>query len=323
MDEDVNRPEGPGDQADRGELAHANAQSKKSPIKDDGAQASTVDGSESKIEMSKSQRKRLAREQRIRERKLLKKQEAKVEREQRQAQKKQALEELWKSMTPEEIEEDRKSRKAKVLEMRQVSKDKKVRLLQGLKEGQRIVIDYDFESYMHSGEIKSIVQQTNFTYGMNGKAVHPCHLILTSITGGIEKAFDRQIPQRKFWIATQTSKSYLEMFEKEKDKLVYLTSEAEDEIEELEKDMIYVIGGIVDRNRHKGLCYQRAKEHGIKTARLPIGEYIKLNRSPVMCTNHVVEILLKWQETRDWEKAFDAVVPERKRMQSLTTSAPT
>lgn len=113
------------------------------------------------------------------------------------------------------------------------------------------------------------------------------------------------------------------MFEKERDKLVYLTSEAEDEIEELEKDMIYIIVGVVDRNRHRGLCYQRAKEHGIKTARLPIGEYIKLNRFPVVCKNDVVEILLKCQETKDWEKAFDAVVPERKRIQSLTTSDPT
>lgn len=279
--------------------------------------AATTEHEES---LSKNQRKRMAKEQRMREKKIFKKQQAKEEREQRKAQKKDSLEKLWRTMTPEEIEKDRNARHDKVKELRQQSKDKKVRLQRGLEEGQRIVIDYDFESYMHVGEIKSIVQQTNFTYGMNGKAAYPCHLILTSIRGGIEKAFDRQLPSRHSWIATQTSQSYLEMFEKEKNKLVYLTSEAENEIDELEKDKIYVIGGIVDKNRHKGLCYTRAQEHGIATARLPIGDYVKLNRSPVMCTNHVVEILVKWQETRDWQQAFDAVVPERKRMQPLTDS---
>lgn len=268
--------------------------------------------------MSKNQRKRLAKEQRIRQKKLFKKEHMKQEREQRKAKKKESLQELWETMTPEEIEKDRQARKAKVMELRQKSKDKKVHLQKGLEDGQRIVIDYDFESYMHEGEIKSIVQQTNFTYGMNGKAKHPCHLILTSITGGIEKAFERQLPSRHSWIVTQTSKSYIKMFENEKQNLIYLTADAEDEIEELDKGKIYVIGGIVDKNRHKGLCYKRAQELGVATARLPIGEYIKLNRSPVMCTNHVVEILVKWQETKDWQQAFDAVVPGRKRMQPLS-----
>ncbi len=300
---------GPSDNPDEGE-SHAHASGH------DILNKQSTDAASQK-ELSKKEIKRLAKDEIMREKKRLKKQQAREERKKQQAQKKRALEELWKTMTPEEIEEDKKARKAKISELRQVSKDKKARLLQGLKEGQRIVIDYDFESYMHSGEIKSIVQQTNFSYGMNGKSVHPCHLILTSIKGDIEKAFDRQIPSRNSWIATQTSQSYLEMFANERDKLVYLTAEAEDEIQELDKDKIYVIGGIVDRNRHKGLCYTRAKEHGIPTARLPIGEYIKLSRSPVMCTNHVVEILVKWQETKDWEQAFDAVIPDRKRMGSL------
>ena len=266
------------------------------------------------VGMSKNRKKRLAKEQRIRENKIFKKQRAREQRAEQKAQKKAALQALWESMTPEEIEKDKEARHARVRELRQSVKDRKARLVKGLEEGQRIVIDFDFKQYMHEGEIRSIVQQTNYTYGMNGRAQYPCHLILTSITGAMKEAFDKQIPSRHSWIVTETPQSYSEMFEKEKDKLIYLTAEAEDEIQVLEKDKIYVVGGIVDKNRHKGLCYARAKEQGIATARLPIEEYVNQTRSCVMCTNHVVEMLIKWQETKDWKQAFDAVVPQRKRM---------
>ena len=37
---------------------------------------------------------------------------------------------------------------------------------------------------------------------------------------------------------------------------------------------------------------------GISHARLPIGGFIQLASSPVMTTNHVVDIMLRWLELR-------------------------
>ena len=60
-------------------------------------------------------------------------------------------------------------------------------------------------------------------------------------------------------------------------KCVYLTAEAEETLETVEKGVIYIIGGIVDRNRMPGICDNRAKELGIIRKRLPIKENITVS----------------------------------------------
>ncbi|KAJ3514246.1 hypothetical protein NLJ89_g2485 [Agrocybe chaxingu] len=99
----------------------------------------------------------------------------------------------------------------------------------------------------------------------------------------------------------------------QKGSFVYLTADTEDELLELKPDETYIIGGIVDHNRHKNLCLNKAKESGIRTARLPIGLYLSsLPTRKVLTVNQVFEILVKWVETKDWEQAFNSIIPKRK-----------
>ena len=56
-----------------------------------------------------------------------------------------------------------------------------------------------------------------------------------------------------------------------------MTAEAEETLETVEKGVIYIIGGIVDRNRMPGICDNRAKELGITRKRLPIKENITVS----------------------------------------------
>jgi tRNA (guanine9-N1)-methyltransferase len=46
----------------------------------------------------------------------------------------------------------------------------------------------------------------------------------------------------------------------DKSKLVYLTADSDNLIDTLDKDMIYIVGGIVDHNRYKLLTYKKATE---------------------------------------------------------------
>lgn len=63
----------------------------------------------------------------------------------------------------------------------------------------------------------------------------------------------------------------------------------------------------------QNLCFNKANESGIRTARLPIGRYLaSLPTRKVLTVNQVFEILVKWVETKDWEEALHSVVPKRK-----------
>ncbi|KAI2622058.1 hypothetical protein GGS21DRAFT_541646 [Xylaria nigripes] len=94
--------------------------------------------------------------------------------------------------------------------------------------------------------------------------------------------------------------------------IVYLTADSPYTLSRLEPNTCYVVGGIIDKNREKGLCYRIAREKNVRTAKLPIGEYMVLQHRHVLATNHVVEIMLKWLETGDWGTAFTQVIPTRK-----------
>ena len=45
---------------------------------------------------------------------------------------------------------------------------------------------------------------------------------------------------------------------------VYLTAEAEETLDAVSPGVVYVIGGLVDRNRLPGVCSERAKSLGMK-----------------------------------------------------------
>lgn len=54
-------------------------------------------------------------------------------------------------------------------------------LTQGLTQGQRIVIDLDFEGLMTPQEQSSIANQLMHSYSANSRAAVPCHLHFTSV----------------------------------------------------------------------------------------------------------------------------------------------
>lgn len=97
---------------------------------------------------------------------------------------------------------------------------------------------------------------------------------------------------------------------------MYLTADSPNTITKLRRDKVYIIGGIVDRNRFKGITYQKALEQGIETAKLPLDIVLEMGSATrVLTVNHVFEILAQFSEVKDWAQATLAALPLRKGVQ--------
>lgn len=215
-------------------------------------------------------------------------------------------------MTEEQKAQWHKERAAMLSQKRQEVQEHKEKLKQAMENGLRVVIDLDFADIMKDTEQRSLSQQLMYSYSANSKSSKPIHLIFTSLIGIMDDLMRSKISGFDNWCVTWTPQPYIEHFgEDAKESLIYLTADSPHELHEIDQDKIYIIGGLVDRNRHKNICYKKAESQGIATAKLPLGDF--LNSSQVMCTNHVVEMLVKVNEGSGWKEAFESVVPPRKK----------
>ena len=119
-----------------------------------------------------------------------------------------------------------------------------------------------------------------YCYAVNGRCSFPAHLWLTGCQGEMETQLQR-LPGFDKWNIEKEKQSYSQAFSDQKDNLVYLTADSETVLDELDPTKVYIIGGLVDRNRWKGITMKKAEEQGILTAKLPIGTYMKMSTSQV------------------------------------------
>lgn len=93
-----------------------------------------------------------------------------------------------------------------------------------------------------------VIKQILRVYTMNRRSKAPMQLHLTSFNGKSKEEMSKHNGYEN-WDMHFHENDYLEVFPK--DKLVYLSSESNNVIKELEQDKIYIIGGLVDHNAHK------------------------------------------------------------------------
>ncbi|KAJ6114649.1 hypothetical protein N7486_000427 [Penicillium sp. IBT 16267x] len=209
-----------------------------------------------------------------------------------------------------------------------------------------IVIDCGYDELMNPKERVSLSSQLTRSYSENTRAKWRSNLMFSSFDKLLKDRFDNVLPAHKNWkgvkiiqedfmSAAEMAKAFMVTprggrlagpfagmtdAKPEDGEIIYLSSDSDNTLTELKPYDTYIIGGLVDKNRHKAICYKSAMAKGIKTAKLPIGDYIQMASRSVLTTNHVVDIMLKWLELGDWGEAFMKVLPQRKGGKLLTDS---
>uniref|UniRef100_A0A182K9J7 tRNA (guanine(9)-N(1))-methyltransferase n=1 Tax=Anopheles christyi TaxID=43041 RepID=A0A182K9J7_9DIPT len=174
-----------------------------------------------------------------------------------------------------------------------------------------IVIDLSFDQLMIDKDVAKCVKQLLRMYTLNRRSAYPVPLHFVGIEkgGAVERHLARNDGYRH-WDVRFSNEHFMQLFKPST--LVYLTSESEHVLDRLEEGCVYVIGGLVDHNQHKGHCYQLAQKHGIRHARLPLAEHLVIKTRTILTINQVFEILLNVQMGKEWQQTLLEVLPARK-----------
>lgn len=158
-----------------------------------------------------------------------------------------------------------------------------------------------------------LLSQLQFAYSANRRSAHSAELHIAGLSGRSLEQFEQWQGTGNWDVVRHDGQHYAQTFASyDKQDIVYLTSESEHVLERVQPGRVYVIGGLVDHNHHKGLCHRLAVAQGVAHARLPIDEHVDMKTRKVLTVNQVVELLLKQTELDDWSQALLQVIPKRK-----------
>lgn len=176
-----------------------------------------------------------------------------------------------------------------------------------------VVFDLSFDDLMISKDMGKVIKQLLRVYTENRRAKASMQLHLTNFEGRVKEEMERHNGYEN-WDMNFHRESYLDIFPK--DRLIYLTSESDNVIESLEDNKVYIIGGLVDHNSHKGVCFEKAKAEGIAHGQLPIADFFNIKTRKVFTINQVFEILLRVSEGKTFKEAFELILPKRINLKS-------
>ena len=183
----------------------------------------------------------------------------------------------------------------------------------------QICIDLQFGDKMSDKEISHLAGQVRRVYGANKSSERPVKLSLVSLEEN-KRTYNILCKKNdgfENYILFRTEKSLTDHFSSIKEKLVYLTPDSPNPLQDLETDKVYVIGGLVDDSVQKDTTKSYASNSNITTARLPIQEHclknFKGNYSfkQILTINQVFEILLAFHHGKDWSSALGNAIPQK------------
>ncbi|KAM5328243.1 tRNA methyltransferase 10 homolog B [Glossophaga mutica] len=199
--------------------------------------------------------------------------------------------------------------------LRSLTKEK---LLEAKHSGPRLCIDLSMTHHMSKKELSRLAGQIRRLYGSNKKADRPFWVCLTGFAtdSPLYEECLRMNDGFSSYLLDVTGEDCFSVFPRET--LVYLTPDSEHALEDVDLNKVYILGGLVDESIQKKVTFQKAREYSVKTARLPIQEYMvrrqngKNYHSEILTINQVFDVLSTYFETQNWPEALKKGVSSRK-----------
>ena len=209
-----------------------------------------------------------------------------------------------------------------------------------------------YDALMTPRERSSLASQLRACYAANAASAHPLRLTFAGFSPAWEAALGGPSSGMHAWRVGRTAADYLAAAAEGGQeggaprRAVYLSADAPAQVDILEPGVAYVIGGLVDRNRHKGVAASRAASAAsssppassatpppppppppgvtVSAACLPIGAHLATAAGAVLTVDQVARLLVRWWEEREngggggaahawWATAVEEAVPARKR----------
>ena len=200
----------------------------------------------------------------------------------------------------------------------------KENLLEAYNSNFIICFDLNFNHYMEKKEQKSLSSQLALCYNINKRNNKKINFYFTNMTQELMNILNKN-DANKWKVHYHDEPFYLiDDLIKLKKEFVYLSPDAEEELNDVYEDKIYIIGGIVDRTVIQNLSLNRIIslknddncEIKIVAKKLPLIKYIKDVKNTVLNINTVVEILSLYadmdENKKDWKTVFEKALPKRK-----------
>ena len=184
----------------------------------------------------------------------------------------------------------------------------------------KIIFDLNYNNMMNYNELKSLVFQIALSYGINKKNKNKIAFYLSNYSNennNIVSLFEKI--GANSWEINYSEKNFYEIEEllNLNKKFIYLSPESEYDLEEVNDNYIFVIGGLIDKTIIKNKSLERAinienkKIIDIETRRLPLKKYIGNIFKTALNINTVVEILSNYLDSKDWKNSILKVLPLR------------
>jgi len=258
---------------------------------------------------------RLRKEQRREERQTQVKEQRRAKRTRQKQRRQEARRELLDSMMADErdvfLEAEREAGRKRKEELQ-------VSLQRAFDTGRpRVVINCSFSAAMNHKELTSLAKQAQLTYTALRDLRSSIQLHLASIHKENEAVRALDGIGFRSWLLHIHEQPVWEVFPMEQ--LVILSPDAEEDLEDVEDDRIYVVGGLVDRSVAKLESASQARAHGLGCLRrLPIKKHGPPGAHPVLNIDVVVRILAERVRRRSqpdgsdsWKSILAECLPQR------------